>query len=94
MPPGDSLFPPGVFFWPDGLAQLVYLILTVWTDTFGGSPLNGFGEWILPNRSFLEVSMAFRRSMKRRASRKNFRRGSRVKRKNLRARPMRGGWRL
>ncbi len=35
-----------------------------------------------------------RKSMGRRANRKNFRRGTRVKRKNMRARPMRGGWRL
>lgn len=35
-----------------------------------------------------------RRKLGRRASRKNFRRGARVKGKNLRSRPMRGGWRL
>lgn len=36
----------------------------------------------------------FRKKMSRRGSRKNFRKGTRVKRKNLRSRPMRGGWRL
>ncbi len=35
-----------------------------------------------------------RKKMSRRGNRKNYRRGSRVKSKNLRARPMRGGWRL
>lgn len=39
--------------------------------------------------------MAFKRhSISRKASRRNFRKGSRVQNKNLRARPMRGGWRL
>lgn len=38
--------------------------------------------------------MGFRRKMSRQGSRKSFRRGSRVKGKNLRSRPMRGGWRL
>lgn len=35
-----------------------------------------------------------RRKMGRKASRHVFRKGNRVKGKNLRARPMRGGWRL
>lgn len=39
--------------------------------------------------------MAFkRRKMSRRVSRRNFRRGSRVKRRNTRSTPMRGGIRL
>lgn len=39
--------------------------------------------------------MAYKRkSMSRKSSRKNFRKGARVKGKNLRSRPMRGGWRL
>ncbi len=38
--------------------------------------------------------MAYRKRMRRGANRKNFKRGTRVKGKNLRARPMRGGWRL
>lgn len=38
--------------------------------------------------------MKFRRKMTRRHSRKSFRKGTRVKAKNLRSRPMRGGWRL
>lgn len=35
-----------------------------------------------------------RRKMSRRGNRKNFRRGTRTNRKNLRAAPMRGGFRL
>lgn len=39
--------------------------------------------------------MAYKRKhMSRGKSRRNFRKGARVKGKNLRARPMRGGWRL
>ncbi len=38
--------------------------------------------------------MAYRRKMSRKSNRKNYRRGARVKGKNMRARPMRGGWRL
>lgn len=38
--------------------------------------------------------MAMRRRMSRKASRRSFRKGSRVKRKNRSSRPMRGGWRL
>lgn len=42
-----------------------------------------------------EDDMAYKRkSMSRKSSRKNFRKGARVKGKNLRSRPMRGGWRL
>ncbi len=35
-----------------------------------------------------------RKKMNRKSSKKNFRRGARTNRKNTRARPMRGGWRL
>lgn len=35
-----------------------------------------------------------RRPMSRKRSKRAFRKGSRVKGKNLRSRPMRGGWRL
>jgi len=35
-----------------------------------------------------------RRRMSRRGNRKNFRRGLKVNRRNLRARPMRGGFRI
>ena len=35
-----------------------------------------------------------RRRMSRKGSRRNFRRGAKVKSKNMRSRPMRGGWRL
>ena len=38
--------------------------------------------------------MAYRKKMRRGSSRRNFRKGTRVKGKNLRSRPMRGGWRL
>lgn len=38
--------------------------------------------------------MARRFKMNRRQNRRVFRKGTRVKRKNLAARPMRGGWRL
>lgn len=38
--------------------------------------------------------MAYRKRMTRRRSKRVFRRGTRTKRKNLRSRPMRGGWRL
>lgn len=38
--------------------------------------------------------MKRRRKLNRRQSRRNFRKGARTKSKNLRARPMRGGWRL
>lgn len=38
--------------------------------------------------------MAYRKKMSRRSSRRSFRRGARVKRKNFRASPMRGGIRL
>lgn len=38
--------------------------------------------------------MKRRRSLSRRSSHSKFRRGTRVKRKNTRSRPMRGGWRL
>lgn len=38
--------------------------------------------------------MAFRRRLRVRASRRNFRRGNRVQVKNLMAKPMRGGIRL
>lgn len=35
-----------------------------------------------------------RRRMGRKSSKKSFRRGTRTKGKNLRSKPMRGGWRL
>ncbi len=35
-----------------------------------------------------------RKKMSRKGSKKSFRKGSRVKGKNLRSRPVRGGWRL
>lgn len=35
-----------------------------------------------------------RKRMNRSSSRRNFRKGAKTKGKNLRARPMRGGWRL
>lgn len=38
--------------------------------------------------------MAYRKRMSRSRSKSNFRRGTRVKGKNLRSRPMRGGWRM
>lgn len=38
--------------------------------------------------------MAYRKAMGRRRSRGNFRSGTGVNGKNLRSRPMRGGWRL
>ncbi len=43
----------------------------------------------------LEVSMAYRRKMSRKKSRRSFRKGAtKVHRKNLQGRPMRGGIRL
>lgn len=38
--------------------------------------------------------MAYRRKMSRKRSKRSFRKGTGVKSKNLRSRPMRGGWRL
>ena len=38
--------------------------------------------------------MAYRRKMRRKANKRSYRSGARVKKKNSRARPMRGGWRL
>lgn len=38
--------------------------------------------------------MKSRRRMSRRGNRKNFRRGNRIHKKNLRAMPMRGGFRI
>lgn len=36
----------------------------------------------------------FRKPLSRKASNRNFRKGTKIKGKNLRSRPMRGGWRL
>lgn len=38
--------------------------------------------------------MKYRQKMPKKQSKANFRKGSKVKAKNLRAAPMRGGWRL
>lgn len=38
--------------------------------------------------------MAFRKKLSRRASKKNFKRGGRIKKRNISARAMRGGIRL
>lgn len=67
---------------------MLYLMSIVRTDTTTG----GVSPNELPER--VEVALMRRRRMSRRSSKRAYRKGRRVKRKNFRGKAMRGGIRL